>query len=83
MQALSKTELLVDTTIEQLQIVHKSVCVCVCVCVCEYMGGFIEPHVNKVLFSSIHPKYVPDTFSLTPFTVCSPYSLFHITVERL
>lgn len=71
-QMLSETALQVDTTVEQLQMVHKSVCRCVCVNVwclnTEYMGGFIVPHVNKVLLSNIHSKSVSDTFSLTPST---------------
>lgn len=71
-QLPSKTGLQVDTTVKQLQMVYKSVCGCVRMSVSvwclntEYMGGFIVPHVNKVLCPSIHPKSLSDTYSLIP-----------------
>lgn len=64
MLLLSRTELQVYTTVEQLQMVRKLACVCVCVRP-ENMRGFIVPHVNEVHFR-IHPKSIRCFLSVTP-----------------
>lgn len=50
---LSRAELQVYTTVEQLQMVRELACVCVCDRP-EYMRGFIVPHVNEVHVQNLY-----------------------------